>query len=161
MVNSDDPRVAANARKAVGRETDPWAKAAAIEAWVARNVADKNFGTAFNNAADVARTLQGDCSEHSVLVAAMCRAQGIPARCVVGLVYVGDKGGFGPHMWNEVYVNNRWVALDAAFNQTRVDATHIKFSDSSLDGVSPFETFVPVLTVFKKMKIEPIPGATK
>lgn len=155
LINSDDARVMSHARKAVGRETDPWNKAVAIETWVAKNLKEKNFGVAFNNAADVARNLSGDCSEHSVLVAAMCRAEGIPTRCVVGLVYVEDKGGFGPHMWNEVYVNNRWVAIDAAFHQTRVDATHIKFSDTSLDGVSPFETFVPVLTVFKKMKIEP------
>lgn len=156
LINSDDARVIQHMKKAVGREVDPWAKAVAIEHYVATNVADKNFGVAFAAAAQVARNMQGDCSEHSVLVAAMCRAAGIPTRCAVGLVYSPPMGGFGPHMWNEVYVNRRWVAIDAAFDQSEVDATHIKLSTSSLDGVAPFDAFMPVLKVFNKMKVQPV-----
>jgi hypothetical protein len=59
-------------------------------------------------------------------------------------------------MWNEVYINRRWVALDSAFEQSNVDATHIKLSESSLDGVSPYESFLPVARVMGKMTIEPI-----
>jgi hypothetical protein len=59
-------------------------------------------------------------------------------------------------MWNEVYVNGRWVALDPSWNQTAVDATHIKVTDSSLAGVSPFSTFVPLLQVMGKLEIDPI-----
>ncbi len=59
-------------------------------------------------------------------------------------------------MWNEVYVNRRWVAIDSAFDQTQVDAAHIKLSDSSLDGVAPFESFLPVARVFGKLKIEAV-----
>lgn len=143
-------------KNAVGSETDPWRKAVAIQSWVAKNVSEKNFSVAFAQAAEVARNLKGDCSEHSVLVAAMCRAAGIPARCVVGLVYAQNLGGFGPHMWNEVYVNGRWVAVDAAFDQSQVDATHLKLGATSLDGVAPFEAFLPVLKVFGKIKIEPL-----
>jgi hypothetical protein len=139
LINSDDARV----------------KAVAIQSWVAKNVNDKNFNIAFAPAAEVARNLSGDCSEHSVLTAAMCRAAGIPSRCVVGLVYARNQGGFGPHMWNEVYVNRRWVAIDSAFDQSEVDATHITLSTTSLDGVSPFDAFTPVLKVFGGMKIEP------
>ena len=29
---------------------------------------------------------------------------------------------------------HRWVALDAAFDESEVDATHIKLSETSLDG---------------------------
>ena len=156
LVNSDDPTVILHMRKAVGNQASPWDKAVAIEHWVAKNVQEKNFNTAFAPAREVARNLSGDCSEHSVLVAAMCRAANIPARCVVGVVYVEKHGGFGPHMWNEVYVNKRWVAIDAAFDQSVVDATHLKLSTSSLDGVAPFEAFTPVLKVFNQLKIEPI-----
>ena len=35
-------------------------------------------------------------------------------------------------MWNEVYVNQRWVAIDPSWDQSTVDAVHIKLSDSSL-----------------------------
>ena len=73
----------------------------------------------------------------------------------IGLVYVDHLGGFGFHMWNEVYVNRRWVAIDAAFDQTEVDAVHLKLSDTSLAGVSPYEAFLPVVRVMNKLTIEP------
>jgi transglutaminase-like putative cysteine protease len=156
LITSNDPRVVSLARRAVGTNTDPWAKAQAITTWVAKNLKDKNFETTFAPADEVARTLAGDCTEHGVLTAAMCRAEGIPARVVTGLVYVPPQAGFGFHMWNEVYVNQRWVAIDSAFNQTQVDAAHIKLSESSLDGVAPFESFLPVARVFGKLKMEAV-----
>jgi transglutaminase-like putative cysteine protease len=156
MINSADPAIVDLARKAVGRATDPWAQAVAIQEWVAANLRNKNFETSFAPASEVAQNLTGDCSEHSVLTAALCRAAGIPARVVVGLVYAETLGGFGFHMWNEAYVNRRWVALDAAFRQADVDAVHIKLSDTSLDGVSPFETFLSVVRVADKLSLEPL-----
>lgn len=156
MINSRDARVVDLARQAVGDAVDPWRKARRVEHWVAKNLKDKNFSTGFAPASEVARNLTGDCTEHGVLVAAMCRASGVPARVVVGLVYVDHLGGFGFHLWNEVYVNRRWVAVDAAFEQDAVDAVHIKLSDASLDGVSPFETFLPIVRVLGKMTLEPL-----
>jgi transglutaminase-like putative cysteine protease len=156
LITSSDPMVVSLARRAVVGVKDPWAKAKKIEEYVAKNLKDKNFETGFASAAEVARNMTGDCTEHGVLVAAMCRAEKIPARVVVGLVYANHLGGFGFHMWNEVYVNRRWVALDASFEQDDVDAVHIKLSDSSLDGVSPFESFLPVVRVLGKMTIETI-----
>ena len=156
MITSQDERVVEAARKAIGAERDPWKRAVAIEKWVARNITEKNFSIAFASASEVAQNLTGDCTEHSVLTAAMCRASGVPARVVVGLVYASQLNGFGFHMWNEVYVNRRWVALDASFDQDEVDAVHIKLADASLDGVAPFEAFLPIVRVLGKMSIEPI-----
>jgi hypothetical protein len=156
LVNSDDPEVIRLMKKALARAgKDAWSQAVAIEEWVFNNMKQKNFGVGFAPAAEVARNLSGDCSEHGVLAAAMCRAAGIPARCVVGLVYADHLGGFGPHLWNEVYVNRRWVAIDATFNESQVDATHIKLAETSLDGLAPFEAFLPVVRVWNKLKIEP------
>ena len=136
---------------------DPWEKAARINHWVFENMRrNTNFKIAFAAAHEVVRNLSGDCTEHAVLAAAMCRAEGIPARVAVGLIYVDNLEGFGYHMWHEVFVNHRWVALDASFDQTTVDAVHIKLSDTSLDGVAPFEAFLPVVRVMGKMTIEPI-----
>jgi transglutaminase-like putative cysteine protease len=156
QINSEDAKVVELMRKAVGDRTDPWAKAVAIEHWVATNMVNVNFETAFANAEEVARTLSGDCSEHSVLTAAMCRAAGVPARVAVGLLYDEPHAGFGFHMWNEVYVNRRWVAIDAAFDQSDVDAVHLKMADSSLEGVSPFESFLTVSRLFQKAKIDSV-----
>lgn len=156
MITSADVQVVALARKAVGNRVDPWEKAKAIQHWVAANLQDKNFEVGFAPASEVARNLAGDCTEHGVLVAAMCRAVGVPSRIVVGLVYAEPLGGFGFHLWNEAYVNRRWVAIDAAFDENDVDAVHIKLAESSLDGVSPFETFLPIVRVLGKMSIQTV-----
>jgi hypothetical protein len=156
FINSEDKLVVAHAAKATAGINDPWSKAVAIEHWVFQNMKKKNFETAFAPASEVARDLEGDCSEHSVLTAAMCRAAGLPSRVVSGLVYAEPLQGFGFHMWDEVYVNRRWVSIDAAFDESQVDATHIKLSESSLAGVSPFETFLSIVSVFGKTTIEPV-----
>ena len=156
LVTSDDVRVRSLAQRVTRGIEDPWQKATAINKWVSENIRDKNFKIAFAAAGEVARNLTGDCTEHSVLTAAMCRALGVPSRVVVGLIYVEEKGGFGYHMWDEVFVNNRWVAIDPSFDQTSVDAVHIKLSDTSLDGVAPFEAFLPVVAVVGRLSIEPV-----
>jgi hypothetical protein len=156
LITSDDPVVRKHAVAAVADAVDPWDRAVRITKWVAKNLTKKNFQTAFAPAGEVAQTLAGDCTEHGVLVAAMCRAVGVPARVVVGLVYSDQLGGFGFHMWNEVYVNRRWVAVDAAFDQTDVDAVHIKLADAALEGVSPYESFLAVVRVMGKLSIEPL-----
>jgi hypothetical protein len=156
LINSDDNRVQALARRATRGAVDPWEKAQRINHWVFQNIQDKNFGVAFAAANEVARNLSGDCTEHSVLAAAMCRSVGIPARVAIGLIYVDKQDGFGFHMWNEVYINQRWVALDPSWDQSTVDAVHIKLSATSLQGVSPFEAFIPVVQVLGKLQIEPL-----
>jgi transglutaminase-like putative cysteine protease len=160
MIDSEDARIVELTRQAVAGHgaaaDDPWEKVVRIEQWVAKNLKNKNFSVGFASASDVARNLTGDCTEHGVLTAAMCRAAGVPARVVVGLVYAESLGGFGYHLWNEVYVNRRWVAVDATFDQSSVDAVHIKLSDSSLDGLAPFEAFLPVVRVLGKMTLVPV-----
>lgn len=156
MITSADARVVELAKSAIGNAADPWDKAKRITHWVSRNLRDKNFATGFAAASEVARNLSGDCTEHGVLVAAMCRAVGVPSRVVIGLVYAENLGGFGYHLWNEVYVNQRWVAVDATFDEDAVDAVHVKLGDASLDGVAPFEMFLPIVRVLGKMTLEPI-----
>jgi transglutaminase-like putative cysteine protease len=156
MITSADPMIIQTAQRVTQNTADAWVKATRIQKWVARNLQNKNFQVGFAPASEVMRNLSGDCTEHGVLTAAMCRAVGVPARVVVGLVYVDELGGFGYHLWNEVYVNRRWVAIDATFDQEAVDAVHVKLSDSSLDGVAPFEVFLPIIRVLGKMTLEPI-----
>ncbi len=156
LITSEDSRVRSLAQRATKGVVSPWDKAMRINHWVHLNITTKNFKVAFAAANDVAKNLTGDCTEHAVLAAAMQRAAGIPSRVVVGLVYVDKLEGFGFHMWNEVFVNHRWVALDPAFDQTTVDAVHIKLSDTSLDGVAPFEAFLPLVRVMGRLGIDPI-----
>jgi hypothetical protein len=156
LVTSNDSRVKSLAVRATRGVDDPWEKVVRINHFVFENVRDKNLEVAFAAASEVARNLSGDCTEHAVLSAAMCRAAGIPSRVVAGLIYVEEQAGFGFHMWNEVYINERWVAVDSSWDQTAVDAVHIKLSESSLEGVAPFEVLMPVIRVMGKLEIEPI-----
>ncbi|MFZ0890501.1 MAG: transglutaminase domain-containing protein, partial [Candidatus Binataceae bacterium] len=75
---------------------------------------------------------EGDCKEHSMLLAALLRAAGIPSRLAVGFTY--SDGQFMGHMWTEAYLND-WTALDATLlGGNVVDATHIKLAASGMDG---------------------------
>ena len=69
-------RADALAREAVGKAQDPAEQALAIESFVHEALTQKDFSTAFATAAEVARSRSGDCTEHAVLTAALCRAQG-------------------------------------------------------------------------------------
>jgi hypothetical protein len=81
-----------------------------IAQWVGAYVTEKGYGRGFSSAVEVMASREGDCSEHSVLLAALLRASGIPARIAVGLAY--DNGSLIGHMWTEAYVE-RWITLDA------------------------------------------------
>lgn len=115
-LQSDHAEITALTAKAVGGQKDPSKAAKLIETFVGKYITAKNLSVGYASAVEVARSRQGDCSEHAVLAAAMCRAAGIPARVVAGYVYVpriGDrKHVFGGHAWLEVYIAGKWVGLD-------------------------------------------------
>src|SRR5262249_48203328 len=133
FLNCEDARVKAHARQAVGNATDAWEKARRIERWVYDHMDRKNFTEAFATADEAARTLQGDCSEHAMLAAAMCRAAGVPSKVAVGLLYVdGPRGpSMGFHMWAEVWVRGQWVPIDGTLGRSFVGASHLKIAEDS------------------------------
>ncbi|MBS0266238.1 MAG: transglutaminase domain-containing protein [Planctomycetes bacterium] len=156
-IQTDDALVQKHAAEAVGEETDPWKQAQLMEKWVADNLKNKNFSTLLASAAEVAKTLSGDCTEHAVLLAAMCRTQQIPSRVAVGLVYVPTLSSFGGHMWTEVYIRGVWVPLDATLGRGVVAADHIKFADTSFSDegeATAVTSFLPLVSALGKMKIE-------
>lgn len=116
-IQSDNPKVIDLARHAVGGTTDAAVAARQIESFVAGYIQQKDLSVGYASAGEVAQSRQGDCSEHAVLTAGMCRAVGIPARVVCGVVYadtfINKKSIFGGHMWVEAYIGDQWVGLDA------------------------------------------------
>lgn len=129
FIQSDDERIVEAARKAVGDEKDAARAAGKIAAWVDKNISSKGLSVGYASASEVIRSRQGDCTEHGVLTAAMCRAVGIPARIAVGLVYAGEylgmKNVFGGHQWTQVYIGGKWVDLDATRSPEFRDAGRI------------------------------------
>ncbi len=116
-LESDRPEIVALARKAVGDARDTAQAARRIEAFVRSYITTKDLSVGYATAAEVAASRQGDCSEHAVLAAAMCRAVGIPAQVVAGVTYVdeflGHENVFGPHAWVRVWAGGKWFPLDA------------------------------------------------
>jgi hypothetical protein len=130
FIQSDYPKLKAKALEVVGEETDAWKAACLLERFVHDYIKDKNMLTGFATAAEVMENPRGDCSEHGVLLAALCRAAGIPARLVLGYMYIG--GIFGGHMWAEVWIAGDWYPIDGVMGISRVGPTHITFSTTSL-----------------------------
>ena len=128
-VESDHEAVSEASRRIIGDTADPVAASGKLLGWVHRNV-EKRPVLSIPSALDVLGTMTGDCNEHAVLLAALLRSAGIPARIVVGLVYSGDR--FYYHAWNEAFLG-RWVSMDATLNQMPVDATHITLIRGGLD----------------------------
>ncbi|MBX3440110.1 MAG: transglutaminase domain-containing protein, partial [Planctomycetaceae bacterium] len=160
-LESNHPKVVAHAEAAAANQGTPADIARAMEAYVHDKLSEKNFSTALATAAEVASNLEGDCTEHAVLLAAMLRVRQIPSRVAVGLVYSEFHGAFVGHMWTEAFLNGRWIPLDATLARGRVGPAHIKFSDSSLsdDGPAPATVFVPLVGILNKLKIEVVDAA--
>jgi Transglutaminase-like superfamily len=154
FINGDDPEVKRLSRSAVGAESDPWLKAKRIERWVHDHMT-VSFSEDLCPASNVARSLRGDCRQHSMLAAAMCRATGIPSRTAVGLIYAEDpRPIMAFHMWTEVFVDGQWLAIDATRGQGHVGATHLKITDSSWYNEVSLKPVLPVLRVVGKLTIK-------
>ena len=155
-LQSDDLRVRQHADRAAIGLTDTAQIASAMEKHVHRILKNKNFSTALASAAEVARHLEGDCTEHAVLLAAMLRAKKIPSRIAVGLVYVESLSAFGGHMWTEAKIGKTWIPLDATLGRGGIGAAHLKMVDSSFanDGPAPITTFLPLLKVLGRTTIK-------
>ncbi len=157
-LNSADAKVKELAAKAIGEEKDPLKKARRIELWVHDTRRGDN-PTSSEPADRVARKLAGDCRQHALLTAAMCRAAGIPSRTAVGLVYATD-GDRRPimayHMWTEVWVRGQWLAIDATLGQGSIGAAHVKIADHSWAGVTDLSPILPVQRAMGKLSFEVI-----
>jgi len=148
-VQSDHKTIKALATKAVAGAKDAATAAARIEKFVSSYIKTKSLSVGYATAVEVAESREGDCSEHAVLTAALCRAAGIPARVITGLAYVERFGEhrnvFGPHAWNQAYVGGKWIGLDSAlggYNTGHVALAHGEgISDAMFDVVNTIGNF--------------------
>ena len=142
------PKVKELAREAIGNETNPYSKAQKILTFVHRKIRyyqgmNRDLDYMFSNSKIDERSgeeyFTGDCTHYSALFTAMCRSEGIPARCVYGRIgwspflneenskmysnldtVSTDEGfagaqthGLGPHMWAEFYLQDiGWIPAD-------------------------------------------------
>jgi hypothetical protein len=129
MAQSDDPSVVKEAKRIVGSETNAMIAAQKIVNAVFESI-DKQAGVRGSaTALEVLQNGAGDCTEHAVLVVALMRAAGIPARTVDGIVLAADGGGNGVagyHAWAEIWLG-QWIGVDATVDETGTSARYLEF----------------------------------
>ncbi|GEM_PF-3583032 len=128
FLDYDQGEVEAVARRVAGGGTDAARVAEALRAWVYENLEKLGMNSAMACASTVLATKAGSPVGHAVLLAALCRAVGIPARVAGGLA-VGS--GAYTHVWTEAWVGS-WIPLDAT-QKTAADASRIRFTASDLN----------------------------
>ncbi len=120
-IECDSDLILKKAKEIAGKEKDPAKIVKKIVDWVYKHI-EKRPVLSIPSALETLKGKVGDCNEHAVLVTALLRAVGIPARICVGLIY--NNGYFFYHAWNEAYIG-KWIPVDATLDQMPVDAAHI------------------------------------
>jgi hypothetical protein len=154
FVQSDHEDIIKKSREIVGSTTNALTVATKLSEWVHKSV-KTTFSARLTNSREVLQSLEGDCTEHSVLFVGLARAAGLPAREVAGLIYVdGPSPGFYFHQWAEVWVGE-WIEADPTFNQVPADVTHVKLAEGDL-----FQQ-TKLLPIIGRLEVEVVEEATE
>ncbi|MFH1198085.1 MAG: transglutaminase domain-containing protein [bacterium] len=130
FIESNDPILIKTAKEITEGSKDSWEAAKRLSKWVAENI-----GYAIPGGGTARKTYDiraGECGAHSMLLTALCRAVGIPARIAFGAMYAPNYGGgFGQHAWNEIYMGDAgWIPVDATAHEIDfVDSGHIRITE--------------------------------
>jgi transglutaminase-like putative cysteine protease len=136
-IESDDSAIVAVSREVAGRAGDPAARARRLTAWTDRRLRDAPADPA--GARAILASRQGDADAHALVLTALARAAGIPARPVAGLLLVGNR--FYLHSWCELYLDGL-VEVDPMLGQFPVDARHLRVAT---DGRARLDVLLPLI----------------
>jgi len=128
FIESDHPKIRNLVDKIISVDDTPFQKINKLLSWIQKNI-KKQPVLSLPDALATFENKVGDCNEHAVLLAALAKAAGIPARIETGLVYL--NGRFYYHAWNLLFIG-KWVTVDSLFNQVPADVTHIRFSGGAM-----------------------------
>lgn len=158
-INSADDSVRRMAVFGGGAVADPREKCRRLSSYIHSHLQVTAFSTSMLPASDVAKSKQGDCTEYSILLAALMRSEGIPSRVAVGFVYVANPASFAPHMWTEAWIDGQWIPFDATLGGEANPMTRFKVTDSSMpDGLTNGTVlFVPLLNFLGRATVEILP----
>lgn len=125
-MESEEERVKNIAEKVVEGVLDPEKQLEKLALFVDNYLDDAYvFDT---NLSQLLNSKRGDCTEHAFLFMTLVRSLGIPCREVAGIIYIGDWcQGFGLHAWNEVYIDGRWLTVDASRGSINPRPVYIRF----------------------------------
>ncbi|MDC1004888.1 transglutaminase-like domain-containing protein [Opitutales bacterium] len=155
-LDTDDLLIQKLAKKGKGKAKTSQEIANKLTKFVFRYMTNKNYEVGFATASEVARNKAGDCTEHSILLATLGRALGIPSRVVTGLVYADEfedqKDVLVYHMWTQFYIDDQWVNLDSALGLVKCPADRITFSVDSLEE-DTIASVLPLMELINNLKV--------
>ena len=155
-LDTDDLLIQKLAKKGKGKAKTSQEIANKLTKFVFRYMTNKNYEVGFATASEVARNKAGDCTEHSILLAALGRALAIPSRVVTGLVYADEfedqKDVLVYHMWTQFYIDDQWVNLDSALGLVKCPADRITFSVDSLEE-DTIASVLPLMELINNLKV--------
>lgn len=117
-VQSGSEKIKVLANHAVGSSDNATKAAYKLERFVRNFISEKSLNVGYATALEVLNSREGDCTEHALLLVAMLKAIGIPARVATGVVYMDEfaeqQQAFVPHAWAQAYIDGQWLSFDAA-----------------------------------------------
>ncbi len=159
MAQSDNPAILSLAREIAGTEKDAMKVAEKIIAAVFHGITKEAGARGSATATEVLRNGSGDCTEHAVLVVALMRAAGIPARVIDGIVLAANEDGSGVagyHAWAEIWLG-QWVGVDGTVGETGTSARYLEFG---IDEPGQLGSGGKMMRAIGKTKIELGPHKT-
>lgn len=158
-IQSSDPDIIHLSNSLVNDSMTDYEKLFHIHEWVITNIAydvEMYFSGTYTpqDAVSVLENKKGVCAGYANLMAALLRAQGISTKGVSGFALgAGTTGSWdnydleklrSNHAWNEVYVDGRWVTVDATWNSGHLG------TDSSFVFRKSYRFFDPTLESFSQ-----------
>ena len=123
-IESENPQIVALASRLSQRQGTVCQKVRAFYEYIGNTLVYTYNGANWGAQAALG-PMGADCTEYSDLLVALSRAQGIPARYFVGLLYLDketDALASTEHSWPDVYVPSvGWVALDPTLGRALVN----------------------------------------
>ncbi len=115
---------------------------------LAEHIQSTPTSAVISTALSTAREQSGDFQDQALLLAAIYRHLGYPARIAIGLRLDRPSSQFRYYMWTEVWSDDRWLPIDAE-SGAMIDVTYLKMRHTDLqsDAIHRF-----ILPIFESMQ---------
>jgi len=126
----DDPKIKAASARVTSGASSTQEKVDRLVKFVYEHVDAKSLDRGYAPAHVTLDAKEGDCTEHSVLLSALLRSQGIATRLVDGVVVDGGRAGY--HEWVEAYIDGTgFVPVDPTFGESPASPARLKLAEGS------------------------------